>query len=149
MLSLVGPENGHLNFTNPSAVLDPSNSSKQYVAPDGAHEWLSWLQRHPTLQTSEPVPVSVGGASGMQMDVMLGSSTLDSYPRDLCGKQPCVPLYPMRDESGIVSGEGWKDRFVIVEVANQTVLIDIAAPAAKFDEFLPKARKLLKSIERA
>jgi hypothetical protein len=55
-------------------------------------EWLSWFQRHPNLETSKPVPVSVGGASGMQIDVT-SSSTLETYPRDVCDSTPCVPLF--------------------------------------------------------
>jgi hypothetical protein len=43
--------------------------------------------------------------------------------------------------------EGFKERFVIVDVEGETVVIDVAAPADKFDEFLPKAQKVLDSVE--
>jgi hypothetical protein len=49
--------------------------------------------------------------------------------------------------SSISSSEGYKDRFVIVDVGGQTVLIDVAARADKFDEFLPKAQKVLDSVK--
>ena len=136
-----------LIFTNPSDVFEPSkpNELKKVPAPEKAREWVSWLQRHPDLDTSKPVSVSVGGASGMRIDVM-ASSTPQNYPKDLCS-QPCVPLYPLSDGSGISSSEGYKDRFVIVDVGGQTVLIDVAARADKFDEFLPKAQKVLDSVK--
>jgi hypothetical protein len=34
-----------------------------------------------------------------------------------------------------------------VDVGGQTVLIDVAARADKFDEFLPKAQKVLDSVK--
>jgi hypothetical protein len=136
-----------LLFTNPSHVYDPSNPSeaKELPAPDNAEEWVSWFQRHPNLDTSKPVPVSVGGASGMRIDVTV-SSTPENYPRDFCGEEPCVPLYPT-SESWLGSFEGFKDRFIIVDVGGETVLIDVAAPAEKFAAFSPKAQEVLDSVE--
>ena len=150
-LSLVqGPENGDLIFTSPSHVFDPSSPSEptKVPAPENTKEWLSWFQRHPNLETSKPVPVSVGGASGMQIDVA-ASSTLGDYPRKICYTGPCVPLYP---SSGIPifvqpSDEGGKDRYVMVDVRGETVVINVIASAGKVDEFLPKAQKMLDTVE--
>ena len=76
----------------------------------------------------------------------MASSKLENYPRDVCGKVPpevpCVPLYPET-----FSFAGWKDRFVMVDVEGDTVVIDVAAPAEKFDEALPKAQKILSTVE--
>jgi uncharacterized protein YjbI with pentapeptide repeats len=146
-LSIGDPEGGQLLFTNPSHVFDQSSLSEQkkLPAPETAIEWVSWFQRHPNLDTSKPAPVSVGGASGKQIDVT-ASSTLEDYSQEVCGEQPCVPLYPS-GESAIVSAAGWKDRFVIVEVGGKTVLIDVSAPADRFDVFLPTAQKVLDSVE--
>jgi uncharacterized protein YjbI with pentapeptide repeats len=122
---------GVLIFTNPLQVFDPSNLSepKKVPGPENAEEWVSWFQRHPNLDISKPVPASVGDESGERIDVT-------------CGEVPCARLYP-----GIVSSLHWKDRFVIVDVEGETVVIDVSAPAGKFDEFLPKAQKVLKSVE--
>jgi hypothetical protein len=148
-----GPEGGGLNFTNPLHVFDPSDPSapKELPAPENAQEWLSWFQRHPNLDISKPVPASVGDASGKRIDVTV-TSTPENYPRSLCIGQPCVPLYPLTSESRegttwITVDEGYKDRFVIVDVHGETVLIDASAPTDKFDEFLPKAQKVLDSVE--
>ena len=79
---------------------------------------------------------------------MTASSTLENYPRKICGPTPCVPLYRgSTNESMIVSSDGWKDRFAIVDVGDETVLIDVAAPADKLDEVLPKTQKILDSVE--
>ena len=155
-LFIEGPEGGQLLFTRPLHVFDPTNPSdpKELPAPENTDEWVSWFRRHPNLDTSKPGPASVGGASGKQIDVT-ASSTPENYPRNVCGGEPCVPLYPIAGttlggdptESRILSYEGYKDRFVIVDVGNDTVLIDAAAPTDKFDEFLPKAQKVLDSVE--
>lgn len=104
------------------------------------------MQSHPNLDTSKPRSVRVEGASGKRIDVTV-TSTPENYPKDLCGGQPCVPLYPLSDENRILVYEGYKDRFVIVDVGGETVIIDVGAPADKFDEFLPKAQKVLDTVE--
>jgi WD40 repeat protein len=143
-----GPKGGEILFTNPSDVFDASNPSEQkkLPAPENAEEWVSWLQSHPNLDTSKPVPVSVGDASGMRIDVTT-SSTPQNYPKKFCGKQPCVPLYPLSDDSGIIGSEGFKDRFVIVDVGGQTVIIGVSASEDKFEEILPKAQEVLETVE--
>jgi hypothetical protein len=117
-----GPEGGQLIFTNPRHVFDPSNLSepKELPEPENAAEWISWFQSHPNLDTSKPVPVSVGSASGKRIDVTY-ASTPENYPRDVCGEQPCVPLLykGSTSESTIASYDGWKDRFVIVDVGGR------------------------------
>jgi WD40 repeat protein len=137
-----GPKGGQLLFTNPTHVYDPRNPSepKELAAPENAEEWLSWLQKHPNLNTSKPLPVSVGGESGIRVDVT-ASSTPENYPRKICGRQPCVPLYPAGGAGGISSAEDWKHRFIIVDVGGQTVVIDVAATAEKFDAFHPRRRR--------
>jgi hypothetical protein len=143
------PPKRSLSFANPLYVYDPSNPSepKEVPAPENAKEWLSWFQSHPNLETSKPVPVSVGGASGMQIDVT-ASSKLENYSRKICSKKPCIPLYPTGGGPIFAqpSGTG-KDRYVIVDVRGQTVIINVVAPPGKFDAFAPKAKKVLASVE--
>jgi hypothetical protein len=144
-----GPKGGELIFTNPSHVCDPSNPSepKELPAPQNAKEWLSWFQRHQNLDTSKPVPVSLGGTSAMRIDVT-ASSTPENYPRKFCGKQPCVPLYPIGGWSirSTPPGAG-KDRYVIVEIGGEAVVINVFVPPGKFDAFSPKAQEVLDSVE--
>jgi Pentapeptide repeats (8 copies) len=156
-----GLPEGQLSFTSPLHVFDPSDPSKlkELPAPENATEWVSWFQKHPNLGTSKPVPASVGGASGVRIDVT-ASSTPENYPKDFCDfGGPCVPLYPLSDANGIgrsavygIGGsaayEGFKYRFVIVDVSEgETVIIQVSAPTRTFEEFLPKAQKVLDSVE--
>jgi hypothetical protein len=147
-LFIRGPEEVDLLLTNPLHVFDPSypSEAKVFPAPENAEEWVSWFQRHPNLDTSMPVPASVGEVPGKQIDVTV-TSTPENYPKEICGEQPCVPLYTLSDENRVLVYEGFKDRFVIVDVGAETVLIDVFAPADRFDEFLPKAQKVLDSVE--
>jgi hypothetical protein len=147
-LFIEGPDGGELKFTSPLRVFDPNTPSeeKEAPAPENADEWVSWFQRRPNLDTSESVPISVGGASGMRIEVTTTSAP-GNYPRDYC-EGPCVLLYTVSIASAIFSvEEGLKYRFVIVDVGGKTVVIDISAPADKFDEFLPKAQQVLDSVE--
>jgi len=145
--SLLGPSQGELDFSSHiDHVFDPSTPSEQteVSAPENVDEWVSWFRQHPNLETSKPVSVRMGGATGMRIDATL-SAELEDYSQDLCGKQPCVPLYP-----GIIrSWKGYKDRFIILDVKGETVIIDVSAALAenKFDEFLPKAQNVLDTVE--
>jgi uncharacterized protein YjbI with pentapeptide repeats len=143
VLFLESLERGQLIFASPTRVFDPSSPSEptKVSAPENVAEWASWFQRHPNLDTSEPVSESVGGASGMRIDVT-ASSTLENYPKDFCGEH-CVALYP----PGISSTKGFKDRVIIVEVEGKPVVIDVAAQADKFEDFLPKVQKMLDTVE--
>jgi hypothetical protein len=82
----------------------------------------------------------------VQIDVMTETATPEAYPRAYCGNKPCVPLFRSGGLS-IVSYADWKDRFIIVDVEGETVVIDVSAPTDKFDEFLPKAQMVLDTVE--
>jgi hypothetical protein len=83
----------------------------------------------------------------MRIDVT-AASTSKKYPRDICGRKPCVPLYPTSGGgiSSSPSGTG-KDRYVILDVGGETVIINVTARAGKFDAFSPKAQKVLDSVQ--
>jgi uncharacterized protein YjbI with pentapeptide repeats len=144
VLYFEGPEGGQVIFTRPFLVYEPRNLSELKVvpAPESASEWISWFQRHPGLKSSDPVSVTVADAPGVRIDVM-PSSKPENYPRYFCVEAPCVPLFP----PSTLSAQGWKDRFFIVDVYGRPVVIDVAAPTDKFEEFLPEAQKVLDKVE--
>jgi len=141
---------GGLLFISPLHVFDPSNLSerKEVPAPETVHEWVSWFQRHPALETSNPVPESVGGVSGMRIDV-----TCVPWPRDRYRELPlpCSPPFPTNEEGFVVDALGAerKDRYIIVDVRGETVLINVSTQTQerKFDEFLPIAQKVLDTVK--
>ena len=70
----------------------------------------------------------------MRIDVT-PSSEPENYPREICGEQPSIPLFPLSEYNltygPMVSQVDRKDRFVIVEVEGKTVVVDVAAPINK------------------
>jgi len=141
-------EGSQIIFTSPLHVFDPINPKdpKQVPAPRNTDGWVSWFQRHPNLDTSAPTSVTVGGAHGVRVDAQ-PSSTPDNSPQQCYDGLPCFLLYPSGEDEVITSSVKSKDRFVIVDVKGETVIIDIYAQANKFDEFLPKAQKLLDTVK--
>jgi uncharacterized protein YjbI with pentapeptide repeats len=133
-----------LLFTSPHEVFAVRNpvEHKEVPAPENSDEWASWFQKHPDLNTSKPEQVKIGGLSGVRLDI---SPKRAFEPLDICTSR-CVPLYPSSG-SAVASYEKARDRFFVVDVGAETVVIDIAAPLDEFDEFLPKAQKVLDTVE--
>jgi hypothetical protein len=124
---------------NPLSIFDPRNLSELETlpAPENADKWASWFQEHPNLETSEPKPVSVGSAPGIQIDV-----TDVSLPENF----PDVPIF-VTNLSGLVVAPERKERFLIVDVGEETVVINVSVPPDKSQESLSKAQNLLDTIE--
>lgn len=124
-----------LSFTSPLYVYDEGNPTayKKIPSPESADGWMSWLQSHPGLDATNAAPVNIGGAPGHRIDVTTTSTQF-------------VPLYPTsRDTVG--GAQEWKDRFFIVDVAEETVIIDVTAPAAEFDAWLREVKKSKGTVE--
>lgn len=161
-----GPGDGVLVFTSPLSVIDPSNLEhvkdperlKEISAPESVESWVGWFQEHPNLDhsVSKPIfPATVGDMSGERIDVTYCSDgTHCSKPEmpslEPCGESACVPLFPrtdVPDDIVISSFSGDIDRFVVIDVNGEVVIIDISAPADEFDAFLPEAQKVLETVE--
>jgi hypothetical protein len=76
----------------------------------------------------------------MRIDVTV-TSTPGNYPKEDCGEQPCVPLYTLSDEDGIVGYEGFKDRFVIVDVAARRYSSTLRLRQRSLTSFCPRRRR--------
>jgi uncharacterized protein YjbI with pentapeptide repeats len=138
-------ETSELIITNPLSIVDARNLSdarnsselETAPAPENADKWASWFQEHPNLETSEPKPVRVGGAPGIQIDVT------DVSPPENSDGVPIIytnfnglGVYPERNE-----------RFLILDVGEETVVINVSVPADKSQESFSKAQNLLDTIE--
>jgi hypothetical protein len=130
-------------FMNPRQVYDPKRPAEQIAVPE-PEDWVAWFQNHPYLETGKATSVTIGGISGVQFN-MEASSAPRRFP-ERCGA-PCVPAWPLSDGNSVEYPLGGKDRITIVEVAGETVIIDIGPPADAFDEFLPKAQEVLDTVE--
>ena len=135
-----------LTFSNVKEVFDPSRPAEKVAVP-APEDMIAWLREHPNLEAGEPVPVTVGGVSGTQLDVEV-SSVLRDYPEGC--PVPCVNAWPRSDERGereFVFFLGDKGRHIVLNVEGETVIVSIEAPEEKFEEFLPEAQEVLDTVE--
>ncbi len=142
----MGQEGGslYISFWNVQKVLDPKNFGNALSAPD---DMAAWLQEHPNVDAEEPEEVTIGGVSGVQFDTVASPIPKDNPTG--C-PEPCVPLFiseeALQPHFGIFESE--KLRFIILEnVEGETVTIAVGGRAVNFEEFLPKAQKVLDTVE--
>src|SRR5215208_5152369 len=78
-------ETGFITFANVKEVWKPGT----YDVVDAPKDLVGWLQQHPYLKTSKQRPVTLGGAKGEQLEVLVEELPKDYY--GLCGPG-CVEI---------------------------------------------------------
>ena len=129
-----------LGFYAPQAIMDRSDPTGNTVlpAPNSVDGWVEWFQKHPNLETEKPVPVTVGGASGVRVDAVVAS-----VPED----HPAW-FWVLSDGTTIQDDvKGGRIRTFILNVGGETTLIAIRADGDQFEGFLPKAQKVVNSVD--
>jgi hypothetical protein len=135
-----------VGFLNVPSVFDQDRPGEaiQQPAPD---DMVAWIERHPYLDATEPEKTTVGGVSGERIDVVAARVPME-YPR-IC-QDPCVPLFTWSE----AMGDFWlsldeKVRIVVLEndVEEKALMILIDAPPDQFERVLPKAQRVLETVE--
>jgi hypothetical protein len=130
---------------NGQAFILPGSNDRTASAPD---DMVTWLRNHPLLDTSKPVPLTVGGKEAVRLDVSV-STALEAYS-PACGSDPCVYLLGIADKSeynGLALWANDKNRLIVLEdVEGESVVIAIVIPT-QFEGFLPKAQKVLDTVK--
>jgi hypothetical protein len=127
-----------LGFGIPSKAYDPERLPKRVAVPE-PKDWVAWYRNHPYLTTGKATSVTVGGVSGVQFE-----AEVSSVPSD----DPVVPLWQMgTPDSEWIMERGSKDQITVLAVGGETVIIDVLAPADRFEELLPKAQKVVETVE--
>jgi len=129
---------GFLNlliFRNVHEVYD--SQKHKWVEVNSSEDIVSWFQHHPYLQTEKPEPVTVGGVKGVQFDYVLAEDS----PEDA--------VKSFRYSDGLVASvdSGTNNQGLILDVKGETVSITIGCATSEFDEFLPKAKKVLDTVK--
>jgi hypothetical protein len=138
----LGVEGPVLSFVNEQEVFDPSEP-RDMVSVPAPKNLGTWLQRHPYLETEKPKPATIGGVKGVQLDAVVA----DDVPASECG-DACLGLFVVTLEIPWVVFEKEKVRFIVLEdVGGERVTIGVEAPAAGFEEFLPKAQKVIDTVQ--
>jgi hypothetical protein len=136
-----GAEGPVLSFVNEQEVFDPSKP-RDMVSVPAPKNLVSWLQGHPYLKTQEPQPATVGGVEGVQLDAVVAE-----VPTSECG-DTCLGLFSVSLEVDWVVYENEKVRFIVLEdVGGERVTIAAEALAVDFEEFLPKAQKVIDTVQ--
>jgi len=151
-LAIVRGKTAGLGFANIQEAFKPTRTGTPNVV-EPPEDMVGWYEHHPYLQTDKPEPVMIGGVKGKQFDVVV--EDLPEEYSGMCstgpGPEGCVDLF--RLSSGLPGGlialyGGDKVRVIVLEdVKGETVTIGIGSAATTFDEFLPKAQKVLDSVK--
>jgi serine/threonine protein kinase/class 3 adenylate cyclase len=142
-----------LTFVRPQRIYSPDGQDQITLGSDtrmtdAPEDMVSWLRNHPDLDTSNPVPVTVGGKAGVRLDVMVSPVPKDDYSLDCFTGGPCIYVLGYDDDNGLALWADQKNRLIVLEaVDGETVIIAVGGPAQEFAEFWPKAQGLLDTLE--
>ena len=114
-----------------------------------ASDITDWLRTLPSIVTTTPTPVSIGGLSGSTLDVSVDPSWTRDCPFN--EGQPTAPLFsnanPGDDFDWGVGGDGRMRLFIMALPNNRTLLIDIeSADKPTWDALLPAATPVVDSF---
>ena len=139
-------EGSVLSFHNVEQVFEPEQLGQGGLSRVPAPQnMVEWFQGHPYLETEEPEPVKVGGVSGVRFDAIVAEAP-EEYP-DRC-PDPCVGLFALTDQDWIFFEDDEKARIIILDdVQGETLTIFLFGPTVDFEEFLPKAQKVLNTVK--
>ncbi len=130
-----------LAFVKPQEVYKP-DTLEIVEAPKDV---VGWFQHHPYLQTDKPEPVTVGGVKGEQFDVVVADLPEDYS--SVCGSD-CVGIFRLSTGFQAILAAGEKLRLIVLEdVQGETVALGFVSPASTFDEFAPKAQKVVDTVK--
>ena len=154
-LGITRGDNEDLGFFDVQEVYKPTRTGMPTKAVDAPKDLVAWFQHHPYLQTSKPEPVMIGGIKGVQVDMVLRDLPRDYYGlcRSIVGNRNCVDISSVTTDSPrgdleLFVTKADKIRSIVLEdVGGETVTIGFGSPAAEFDEFAPKAQKVLRTVE--
>jgi hypothetical protein len=114
-----------------------------------AKELVDWTRARPGLVVGDPVPVTVGGFSGLQADVAIVEGWKASCP--FANGVPTAPLFVSPTDPNfrwVVAGSE-RIRLIVLDVpAKGTVVVDIDAfDGSLMDGFLPAATPIVATMK--
>ena len=144
LLGVMRGETAGLGFAVFQKVYKPSRTGSPNLV-EAPEDLVGWYQHHPYLKTSKPEPVTVGGVKGQQLDVVV-----EDLPEDysgVCG-QDCVDITKVADGRWLAQPKGDRIRLIVLEdVEGEMVTVALHSQITEFDEFTPKAQKVVDSVE--
>ncbi len=134
-----------LGFVNAREVYKPTRTGIPNVV-NAPKDLLGWFRQHPYLRTDKPKHVTVGGIEGVQFDVDAEDLPEDYYSGP-CGPG-CVSIFRLSTGLHASLPARNKLRLIILEdVKGETATLGFGSSDAQFDEFAPKAQKVVDSVK--
>ena len=134
-----------LTFVDVRAIFDAKEPTEGNLH-SAPKDLLAWFRRHPRLDISNPVPTTVGGVPTERFD-----ASVSSLPKERLDECPgCLPVFGLQYEEPISIVKGFRQRIFLMEApSGETVAIIFYAPPDRFDKYLPKAQRLLRTVQWA
>jgi hypothetical protein len=134
---------GQIGFSRIPEVFKPGTVD----VVEAPKDMVGWFQHHPYLKTDKPEPVTVGGVKGKQFNLVIAKDLVQDRAAGVCGVD-CVDIYRLSSGETISFFKEEKVRIIVLEdVKGETVTIDFESLIADFDEFAPKAEKVLDTLK--
>ena len=112
--------------------------------------FAAWLERHPRLRVTSPVPVALLGLKGVRLDVR-ARSTPPKVPRNCAkiGARLCAPIFSDAPDP-VLATEDSISRFIVLALPHggELVLEEYVEPLRAFRRGLARLRPLLASLTR-
>ena len=116
-----------------------------------AKDLVDWIRARPGLTAGDPVPVTMGGFAGLQVDVAIVTGWTPSCP--FAEGMPTVPLFVRASDASfrwVIAGSE-RLRLNILDLPGKgTVVVDIDAfDGSLMDRFVPAATPIVESMKFA
>jgi len=138
---------GILSINRIRKVFDPRRGGRTVAdAVSAPADFATWLEHHPRLAASKPVPVTFHGLHGVQVDVT-PKSFPHRHPAE-CDRseQLCTPVWFAGSE-GVVYPKNTKTRFLVLDDHGRQLVVEaFADPADAFPTVWPVLSDALKTV---
>ena len=131
-----------ITFARIKSVYNSSPRGKFFVP--APKDMLSFFTGHPRLEAEKPTEVEVGGVKGMQVDATV-KSVPKLRPREC--NDPCLGIFRDSRNLSYKQFQGYRARYLVLDVDGQTVTIALQAPAQEFEEFAEDSQEILDTAE--
>jgi len=143
---LTRPRGGMGAFRTNVVYLGPCSDSQTQRIEGGADALLSWLEQHPHLEAVDPRPRTVGGITGIQIDVTTPEQA------EPCPTESDLHLIRLENpDHSVLLPPGDEIRLVVLDVPGGTVTFDMSiaayAPDDLYERFLAEVDAVLDTVD--
>lgn len=148
------PENTNVNLWSDAAAHVQADQCKEGSEPGvgrSADELVAWLATLPGLVTTAPIPVTIGGLSGKQIDLSVAPTWTATCSYAYTPGRPLVSTFfggtPVNQFDWNIQGDG-RTRIIALDLGDgRALIIDIEAQnKADYDALLPGAMEVVNTF---